>query len=213
MFSEGVVSVQDESAQLAGTLISPKPGERVLDACCAPGGKTCHILEQHEGVELHALDCDETRLIRVKENLERLNLSASVLCGDAREPEQWWDGKAYEYILLDAPCSATGIIRRHPDIKLLRTAEDIEALAILQGQILTRLWSLLKPGGTLLYVTCSIMPQENHRQIEWFLATHSDASLQALPDNWGYETGFGRQIFPGSGDGFFYSLLSKSAYL
>ncbi|WP_330925101.1 16S rRNA (cytosine(967)-C(5))-methyltransferase RsmB [Candidatus Sororendozoicomonas aggregata] len=213
MFSEGVLSVQDESAQLAGMLVNPSPGERILDACCAPGGKTCHMLEQHEGIEVHALDCSETRLLRVKENLERLNLSATVICGDARQPEQWWDGKTYDHILLDAPCSATGVIRRHPDIKLLRTPEDIEALAILQKQILTRLWSLLKRGGTLLYVTCSIMPQENQRQIERFLATHNDALLQPLPENWGYDTGFGRQIFPGSGDGFFYSLLSKSAYL
>ncbi|MDD7805978.1 MAG: 16S rRNA (cytosine(967)-C(5))-methyltransferase RsmB [Endozoicomonas sp. (ex Botrylloides leachii)] len=211
LFSQGVVSVQDESAQLAGVLLPAKPGDRVLDACCAPGGKTCHLLEQIENIELHAVDHDETRLIRVKENLERLNLSASVICGDATQPETWWDGKAYDHILLDAPCSATGVIRRHPDIKLLRRASDIMTLAQLQEKLLDRIWCLLNPGGTLLYVTCSIMPQENHQQIKAFLARHTNAALQKIHGNWGYDTGYGKQIFPSRGDGFFYSLIQKSA--
>ncbi|MDP0561913.1 MAG: 16S rRNA (cytosine(967)-C(5))-methyltransferase RsmB [Candidatus Endonucleobacter sp. (ex Gigantidas childressi)] len=210
LFSEGVVSVQDESAQLAGNLIPAKQGQRILDACCAPGGKSCHILEQFEDIELHALDCNENRLLRVKENLERLKLVATIICGDATSPKQWWDGKQYDHILLDAPCSATGVIRRHPDIKLLRKASDITELAKLQKEIIEQMWPLLKPGGTLLYVTCSVIPEENHLQIKTFLAMHRDASLQDIIGSWGHDTGFGKQIFPGSGDGFFYSLISKS---
>ena len=209
MFDEGVVSVQDESAQLAGTLIHAKAGDHILDACCAPGGKTCHLLELNKDVTVDALDADENRLIRVEENLKRLNLNARIMNGDATAPDTWWDGKQYDHILLDAPCSATGVIRRHPDIKLLRKADDIDALAELQGRIIRAIWSLLKPGGTLLYATCSIMPQENHLQIEQFLADTTDAELQMIPANWGLDTGFGRQLFPGTGDGFFYSLITK----
>ena len=208
-FAEGVVSVQDESAQLSGTLIQVSSGDHVLDACCAPGGKTCHLLELNPDITVDALDADENRLVRVKENLQRLNLDARIMHGDATCPETWWDGKQYDHILLDAPCSATGVIRRHPDIKLLRKADDIDALAELQGQIIRAIWSLLKPGGTLLYATCSIMPQENHLQIEQFLADTADAELQTIPGNWGLDTGFGKQLFPGSGDGFFYSLIAK----
>ncbi len=211
MFSQGAVSIQDESAQLAGTLIKAAKGDRILDACCAPGGKTCHLLELNDDVELHALDCDESRLVRVKENLERLNLFATVIHGDATNPEQWWDGKYYDHILLDAPCSATGVIRRHPDIKLLRKATDINALSELQGNILAQMWSILKPGGTLLYATCSVMPEENHLQIKRFLTQEPDAALVELSGDWGHDTGYGKQIFPGSGDGFFYSLIRKSA--
>ncbi|WP_263081441.1 16S rRNA (cytosine(967)-C(5))-methyltransferase RsmB [Endozoicomonas sp. Mp262] len=212
LFQDGSVSVQDESAQLAANLLPAKAGQRILDACCAPGGKACHILELYENTELHALDSDEHRLVRVRENLERLNQVATVIHGDATQPEAWWDGKEYDHILLDAPCSATGVIRRHPDIKLLRKASDIDALASLQKEILHQMWSLLKPGGSLLYATCSVMPKENHLQIKDFLASHKDASLQPLPGSWGYDTRYGKQIFPGSGDGFFYSLLSKSAH-
>ena len=149
-------------------------------------------------------------MARVTENLKRLNLSASLFCGDAATPDQWWDGKLYNHIVLDAPCSATGVIRRHPDIKLLRKPEDIDALALLQGKILRQMWPLLKPGGTLLYITCSVMPQENHLQIAAFLANHTDASLQTIACDWGLETGYGKQLFPNSGDGFFYSLIQKS---
>lgn len=212
LFKEGGVSVQDESAQLAAHLLPPLTGgQRILDACCAPGGKACHLLERYPQIQLHALDSDEHRLVRMRENLERLSLVATVLHGDASQPQQWWDGQPYDHILLDAPCSATGVIRRHPDIKLLRTAADIAALAKLQQAILDQLWPLLKPGGSLLYVTCSVMPEENHKQIEAFLATHQDARLRKLSGLWGHDTGFGQQIFPASGDGFFYSLLEKTA--
>ena len=210
-FSEGYLSIQDESAQLAGTLIPIKNDDRVLDACCAPGGKTCHILEQYPDITLHALDSDENRLIRVKENLDRLGLKASIICGDAKEPKKWWDGKSYNCIILDAPCSATGVIRRHPDIKLLRKPFDITALAQLQRKILNQIWPLLKPGGTLLYITCSVMPQENHQQIERFIMENSRyASLQKIQSTWGYDTGYGKQILPNIGDGFFYSLIRKT---
>ncbi len=209
LFTEGAVSVQDESAQLAGTLINAKPGDRILDACCAPGGKTCHLLERTDNLKVDALDVDKHRLIRVEENLQRLNLSANILCGDASQPASWWHGEQYDHILLDAPCSATGVIRRHPDIKLLRKASDIESLAALQKQILTAIWPLLKSGGTLLYATCSIMPQENHLQIEQFLENTQDALLQTINSSWGIDTGFGKQLFPDSGDGFFYSLITK----
>ena len=209
LFADGGVSVQDESAQLAGTLINAKPGDHILDACCAPGGKTCHLLELNEGITVDALDADATRLVRTHENLTRLGLTANVLCGDGTKPENWWDGKQYDHILLDAPCSATGVIRRHPDIKLLRTAEDIKSLSQLQGKILKAVWPLLKSGGTLLYATCSIMPQENHLQIEQFLSDTPDAELNTISADWGHDTGFGRQLFPGTGDGFFYSLITK----
>ena len=210
-FSEGWASVQDESAQLAGVLIEAKEGDRILDACCAPGGKTCHLLELNEGIELDALDVDDKRLLRVQENLERIGLSARLMHGDGTDPDRWWGGQLYDHILLDAPCSATGVIRRHPDIKLLRQPEDIDALAELQQRIFNTMWSLLKPGGTLLYATCSVMPAENSKQVEAFLAKHDDASLQTIDGSWGHDTGFGRQIFPGSGDGFFYSLIKKQA--
>ena len=209
-FSDGWLSVQDESAQLAGTLLNLQPGDKVLDACCAPGGKTCHLLELNDDVQMDALDVDENRLSRVQENLDRLKVSAQLIQGDGTQPDQWWNGEQYNAILLDAPCSATGVIRRHPDIKLLRQPEDIDALAELQQRILSSLWPLLKHGGTLLYATCSVMPAENQRQIETFLSTHKDASLQPLDVNWGINTGCGRQLFPGSGDGFFYSLIRKS---
>ncbi|MGB1270493.1 MAG: 16S rRNA (cytosine(967)-C(5))-methyltransferase RsmB [Endozoicomonas sp.] len=211
LFREGAVSVQDESAQLAASLIKARPGNHILDACCAPGGKTCHLLELNDGITLDALDMDGLRLERVGENLERLGLSANILRGDATQPNHWHDGKAYDHILLDAPCSATGVIRRHPDIKLLRKAADIDSLASLQQQILQTIWPLLKPGGTLLYATCSIMPQENHQQIECFLKETPDARLEPIQAQWGQDTGFGRQLFPGTGDGFFYSLLTKAA--
>ncbi|OED41432.1 16S rRNA (cytosine(967)-C(5))-methyltransferase [Endozoicomonas sp. (ex Bugula neritina AB1)] len=209
LFAAGGVSVQDESAQLAGTLINTKPGDHILDACCAPGGKTCHLLELNEDITVDALDAEATRQVRTRENLTRLQLNANILCGDGTKPEEWWDGKQYDHILLDAPCSATGVIRRHPDIKLLRKPEDIESLSQLQNEILNAIWPLLKSGGTLLYATCSIMPQENHLQIEQFLSQTPDAELNTLLGNWGQDTGFGRQLFPGSGDGFFYSLLTK----
>ena len=206
-FSDGWVSVQDAAAQLAVDYLQPQAGELILDCCAAPGGKTVHIMERVPSAQVVAIDCDENRLKRVHENLERLNLTAQVLCADARYPEQWWDGEKFDRILLDAPCSATGVIRRHPDIKWLRRGEDIAALALLQAEIFDAMWLQLKPGGTLVYATCSITPQENCDQVKAFLSRTADAILidsdPATP---------GRQILPGeeSMDGFYYAVLTKA---
>ncbi|CAM3492515.1 16S rRNA (cytosine(967)-C(5))-methyltransferase RsmB [Parendozoicomonas haliclonae] len=210
-FNKGLVSVQDEAAQLSSQLLEPQDSERILDACAAPGGKTCHILESAENLDVTALDLEESRLVRVRENLERLQLNAKVIQGDASQPDQWWDGQQYDRILLDAPCSATGVIRRHPDIKLLRRAEDINQLQELQGRILDAMWSLLKPGGTMLYATCSILPEENHNQIKAFLARTDDAVHDTPDMECGLDTGYGLQLFPtpDSHDGFFYARLRK----
>ncbi|GAB6264079.1 16S rRNA (cytosine(967)-C(5))-methyltransferase RsmB [Photobacterium sp. 53610] len=209
-FAEGWVSVQDAAAQLAVDYLQPKAGELILDCCAAPGGKTAHILEREPGARVVAIDSDDHRLLRVKDNLQRLKLDAEVLCADARFPQQWWQGEAFDRILLDAPCSATGVIRRHPDIKWLRRADDIAALATLQAEILDAMWQQLKPGGTLVYATCSIMPQENREQVLAFLARTPDASLAAREDN-GSDTAPGRQILPGESDmdGFYYAVLEK----
>lgn len=207
-FEKGWVSVQDAAAQLSLHYLQPQDGELILDCCAAPGGKTAHILERTQGSEVVAIDCDDTRLKRVHDNLKRLNLSAKVVCGDARYPKEWWQGSQFDRILLDAPCSATGVIRRHPDIKWLRRAEDIAALAELQREILDAMWQQLKPGGTLVYATCSITPQENVLQVKDFLARTSDAQLVGSElDN------PGRQILPGEEDmdGFYYAVLTKQA--
>jgi len=212
-FEAGSCSVQDEAAQMAGALLDPQPGERILDACSAPGGKTCHLLEHSENQALvTAMDADEKRLQRVHENLARLKLNATVIQGEAQHPEQWWDGELYDRILLDVPCSATGVIRRHPDIKLLRKNEDIDNLAQLQGEILRKAWGMLKPGGKLLYATCSILPAENHENVRAFIEETSDARLEPISLKSGLNTGFGWQLFPqeNSHDGFFYALLSKA---
>ncbi|MGR6871911.1 16S rRNA (cytosine(967)-C(5))-methyltransferase RsmB [Pseudomonas sp. HK3] len=211
-FSEASCSVQDEAAQLAAQLLAPQKGERILDACSAPGGKTCHILEYSDNqASVLALDADAKRLTRVQENLERLQLSADVIQGEAQNPEAWWDGTPFDRILLDVPCSATGVIRRHPDIKLLRKKEDIDNLAQLQGQILRKAWCLLKPGGTLLYATCSILSVENSDNIAAFLSEQTDAHLAPMTLSTGMDTGFGWQLFPTKlgHDGFFYALLTK----
>ncbi|MBY7916008.1 16S rRNA (cytosine(967)-C(5))-methyltransferase RsmB [Vibrio fluvialis] len=207
-FEKGWVSVQDAAAQLSLHYLQPQDGELILDCCAAPGGKTAHILERTQGSEVVAIDCDDTRLKRVHDNLKRLNLSAKVVCGDARYPQEWWQGSQFDRILLDAPCSATGVIRRHPDIKWLRRAEDIAALAELQREILDAMWQQLKPGGTLVYATCSITPLENVLQVKDFLARTSDAQLVGSElDN------PGRQILPGEEDmdGFYYAVLTKQA--
>ncbi|HEY8567684.1 16S rRNA (cytosine(967)-C(5))-methyltransferase RsmB [Microbulbifer sp.] len=215
-FDDGLVSVQDESAQLAAQLLAPQPGETVLDACAAPGGKTCHLLELQPDLDLTALDVEEERLDRVIENLERLGMSAQLICADAAEPEHWWDGEQYDRILLDAPCSATGVIRRNPDIKLLRRPEDITELAELQGRILRAMWRILKPGGTLLYATCSILPEENSAQVARFIAETPDArdnTPQLLNEQpWGLPQEAGMQLLPGihAGDGFYYAKLEKN---
>jgi 16S rRNA (cytosine967-C5)-methyltransferase len=213
-FAEGQVSVQDEAPQLAATLLSLAPNQRVLDACCAPGGKTCHILEtEPELEELIALDIDHQRLDRVEQNFERLQLQAQLIVGDAADPDSWWDGHSFDRILLDAPCSATGVIRRNPDIKLHRTAQDIEQLAALQLQILLALWKTLKPGGLLLYATCSILPDENEQVIARFCQQQIDSEHQAIEADWGIARDYGRQLFPVTNDhdGFYYALIAKKS--
>ncbi len=213
-FSEGCVSVQDGAAQLAVSLLSLKPGLRVLDACCAPGGKTCHILESETDLAACiALDVDPKRLKRVRENLNRLNLNATLIEGDASAPSTWWDGHLFDRILLDAPCSATGVIRRHSDIKLLRTDEEIDAINKIQESMLTALWPLLAVGGMMVYATCSVVKEENEHQIAHFVASNSDCQVVDGEYSWGRSTGHGWQILPGEHgmDGFFYSVLTKGA--
>ncbi|MGH8751677.1 MAG: 16S rRNA (cytosine(967)-C(5))-methyltransferase RsmB, partial [Burkholderiales bacterium] len=193
--------VQDLAAQRAAPLLDAQDGMRVLDACAAPGGKTAHILERVE-VELTALDSDAARLRRVEENLQRLRLKAHVACGDAAETATWWDGVPYQRILADVPCSASGVVRRHPDIKWLRRAADIAQFAAQQARILDALWQCLDGDGKLLYVTCSVFAEENHRQVDAFLERHHDAELQPL--------NAGGQLLPDNlHDGFFYALLRK----
>ncbi|UAA38816.1 16S rRNA (cytosine(967)-C(5))-methyltransferase RsmB [Paraneptunicella aestuarii] len=211
-YEEGWFSVQDGAAQLAAQYLDAQAGDTVLDACCAPGGKTCHILESQPGLsECIAIDNDEYRLKRVHENLSRLQLSAHVKCADVAETSQWWDGKPFDRILLDAPCSATGVIRRHPDILWLRKSSDIEALTNIQKTILDALWQTLKPGGVMIYATCSILAEENQEQIRQFLQRTTDAKLLPLHGN-DSEANPGRQILPGEQqmDGFYYARLLKS---
>jgi 16S rRNA (cytosine967-C5)-methyltransferase len=212
-FMAGLVSVQDTAAQLAAGLLDAKPGHRVLDLCAAPGGKTTHILElQPELKKLVAVDIDSTRLTNISENLQRLKLKADCIAGDATQPSQWWDGEQFDRILLDAPCSATGVIRRHPDIKVLRREDDIGNLQHLQQSILDTIWPLLKPGGVLLYVTCSILKLENEAQISAFLSRTDDASESPINSTWGIEQTHGRQILTGEDrmDGFYYACLRKN---
>ncbi len=211
-FADGDVSVQDGAAQLAAQILDPQPGDRVLDACAAPGGKSAHLLErQPELAQLVAVDIAAARLQRVEDNLRRLGLTARLTHGDAARPGQWWDGQAFDRILLDVPCSATGVIRRHPDIKTLRRAEDIHALSEQQSVILDAIWPLVKPGGLVLYVTCSILPDENETQIKRFLARCPQARVNELAATWGRQLDVGRQILPGDDDldGFYYCLLHK----
>jgi 16S rRNA (cytosine967-C5)-methyltransferase len=216
-FPAGDVSVQDAAAQLAARWLLRDVKGRVLDACAAPGGKSGHLLELGgEGLSLTALDSDESRLASISENLERIGLNATIIGGDASKPEQWWDGRPFDGILLDAPCSASGVIRRHPDIKLLRRESDIRKLATLQGQLLQALWPLLLPGGTLLYATCSVIAAENDEVTGRFLRNHSDAiENDVLPNNNIHDLmrrkACGYQILPGSFglDGFYYAALQK----
>jgi 16S rRNA (cytosine967-C5)-methyltransferase len=213
-FEQGWIAVQDAAAQLAASLLDLKPGLRVLDACCAPGGKTCHILETEPGLaECVALDVDEKRLKRVVDNLKRQKLQAQVRQGDALHPQQWWNGHLFDRILLDAPCSALGVIRRHADIKLLRTEKEIAAIIQIQQHMLRALWPLLAANGIMVYATCSIIPEENEQQIVHFLAEHPDCQVLPMPQVWGRHTGHGRQILPGEHgmDGFFYSALVKGS--
>jgi 16S rRNA (cytosine967-C5)-methyltransferase len=199
---------------LACLLIEPQPGERILDLCAAPGGKTLHMLESCRGeAEVVALDVDAERCERIRQNLAREKLSAAIITGDARTPAEWWDGRPFDRILLDAPCSATGVIRRHPDIKLLREARDVDALTALQAAILDSAWPLLKPGGILVYATCSVIRAENEMQIVRCLDAHADASNLLTEVDWGIPLRHGRQILTGESgmDGFFYARLRKAA--
>ncbi|WP_085723534.1 16S rRNA (cytosine(967)-C(5))-methyltransferase RsmB [Pseudomonas sp. R37(2017)] len=213
-FAEGWISVQDEAAQLAADLLDLAPGQRVLDACCAPGGKTCHILEAEPKLAgVVAVDLEAKRLVRVRENLERLKLSAELIAADGRDTQAWWDGKPFQRILLDAPCSATGVIRRHPDIKLTRQPDDIAALAVLQGELLDAMWNTLEVGGILLYATCSTLPTENTEVIAAFLARTPGARELDLATAAGIKQPHGRQLLAQEGghDGFYYAKLIKIA--
>ena len=211
-FDQGLVSVQDLSGQYAADLLDLTEGQRVLDACAAPGGKTAHILETAL-VELTAIDSDPARLDRLRETLERLRLRAQVKRADAAEPSSWWDGVPYQRILLDAPCTASGIVRRHPDIKWLRRPQDATALAVRQRLLLEALWHMLAPDGKLLYATCSIFPVENQLQIAAFVQSHPDARLLPLsdiPDGPVIENIRGQILPDARHDGFFYTLLQKA---
>lgn len=211
-FKEGLISVQDAASQLVTLLLSEaRSGQRVLDACAAPGGKTAAMLEKIPDLIWLALDNSEQRLMRVRENLQRLALSATVKQGDVRQPNTWWDGHLFDWILLDAPCSATGVIRRHPDIKILRKPDDIPALVNEQQTFLETLWPLLKPGGQLVYATCSILPAENSNVLSAFIATQSDAKESCFNVPWGRAMSIGCQILPGEEgmDGFYYGRLLK----
>jgi 16S rRNA (cytosine967-C5)-methyltransferase len=206
-FLDGTVSVQDAGAQYAANLLEVNDGMRVLDACAAPGSKSAHLLEMHH-IELTALDKDQNRLERIEENFQRLKLKATIKCGDATKPETWWDGKPFERILADVPCSASGVVRRHPDIKWLRRPSDIEIFAKQQEQILESLWPLLAAGGKLLYATCSVFSRENQQVIRAFLDHCKDAKQVSIST---YDLNNGQLLPDEQHDGFFYALLEKNA--
>ena len=226
-FADGDVSVQDGAAQAVADALAPAPGARVLDACAAPGGKSAHLLERDPTLRLLALDVDPARLARVRDTWARLGVggvddaggagttdtggAAEARVADAADPAAWWDGQPFDAILVDAPCSATGIIRRQPDVLLHRRAADVDALVALQARLLDAAWTMLRPGGVLLYATCSILADENARQVDAFLARHADVVAEPLDDRYGRATGGGRQRLPGDGgmDGFFYARIAK----
>ena len=209
-FAAGEFAVQDGAAQAAANLLDARPGQRVLDACAAPGGKACHLLERSE-LSLVALDADPRRMRRIGENLQRLGVRAELRVGDASTPDAWWDGQPFDRILIDAPCSATGVLRRRPDVRLHRRESDIAALAAQQQHILRGLWPLLKPGGRLLYATCSLLRAENEAAIEALLAVAGDAQVAPLTLPAGQAAALGWQILPGDGglDGMYYAALVK----
>lgn len=213
-FDEGVFSVQDEHAQLCATLLPNLDGKVVVDACAAPGGKTAHLLEKFQPKKLIALDQDAKRLLRVSENLERLQLNqeaqVEILAADATT---WNASEAVDCIVLDAPCSAIGVLRRHPDIRLLRQSSDVQQTVALQQQILQQMWQQLKVGGTLLYITCSVLKAENEQQIQQFFAEHQNAKEVKIDTDWGIPQLYGRQLLPqqGRGDGFYYCRIEKTA--
>ncbi len=223
LFTEGAVSVQDSAAQYCAELLNPQAGDHILDACAAPGGKTLHLFESCPELEqLTAIDISAKRLEKVQQNIMRITPGQqnkfSLIAANASDINNWWNGKQFDRILLDAPCSATGVIRRHPDIKRLRKVADIEALLITQQQLLSQLWPTLKKGGMLLYATCSILPEENTQQIKTFLSSHNDAQSVAFDVSWGQSCEYGQQLLPtyqvdkenkGNSDGFYYCLLQK----
>jgi len=212
-FESGWLSVQDPAAQLARDLLDPLPGQRILDACAAPGGKTAHLLESCPEIDLTVLDKQAQRLEQVQQTLNRLDLTADTFVADAAAPEAWWKGGKFHKILLDAPCSATGVIRRHPEIKWLRSSGQVDAAVKIQAGILAALWPLLENGGILVYATCSVLKRENDQQIQRFLKQHTDAVAETLAVEWGVAGLYGRQIMPGEAqmDGFFYAVLRKTA--
>lgn len=212
-FDAGLVSVQDGAAQAVADALAPPPGARVLDACAAPGGKAAHLAERDASLRITALDVDARRVRRMHETFSRLRLDGlDVRAADAAQPAAWWDGVPFDAILIDAPCSATGIVRRQPDVLLHRRETDLAALSTAQANLLDALWPLLAPGGTLVYATCSILRAENAAQVEAFLARTPDATLAPLDDRFGHDTGAGRQRLPGEGgmDGFFCARLKKA---
>ncbi|HLF31564.1 MAG TPA: 16S rRNA (cytosine(967)-C(5))-methyltransferase RsmB [Xanthomonadales bacterium] len=212
-FLMGHFSLQDPAAQLAAGLLDAQSGMRVLDACAAPGGKTCHLLERTPGLDVTALDVNSHRLDLVRQNLERLKLACTLLAADAAEPQSWWDGVPFQRILLDAPCSATGVIRRHPEIKHLRQAGQVDEAVRLQQKLLHRLWPLLDVGGILVYATCSVFADENSHQINGFLNGHANAGEPEREIDWGRRQSAGWQILPGDQDmdGFYYAVLRKTS--
>ena len=211
-FDAGLVSVQDAAAQAIADALAPAPGGRVLDACAAPGGKAAHLAERDASLHITALDVDARRVRRMQDSFARLRLTIDTRTADAQQPQTWWDGQAFDAILIDAPCSASGIVRRQPDVLLHRRPADITALTKVQAALLEALWPLLAPGGTLVYATCSILRAENATQIEAFLARHADAQLIPLAYRFGHDTGAGHQRLPGDAgrDGFFCARLRKS---
>ncbi len=210
-FDDGMVSVQDGAAQLTVDLLEIKPKMKVLDCCAAPGGKTCHILERHPDVEVIATELEPNRADMIEENMERLGLAAQVITSDATATDDWWDGTKFDRILLDAPCSGTGVIRRHPDIKVLRSPKEIEILNQQQLKLLNSMWQLLADDGILIYATCSVLPQENSMLIKDWLSNTKDAKHIPIESNWGRQQTFGKQILPNDNgmDGFFYAKICK----
>lgn len=211
-FFEGDMSVQDEAAQLSAEILLPQDGDKVLDACAAPGGKTGHLLESAD-IELTAIELEPWRLQKIEENLERLNFNAHLMCADSGDLDAWWDQTHFDKVLLDVPCSATGVIRRNPDIKINRKPADIDELVEIQKQLIENIWRTLKPGGRLLYATCSVMPEENERQMAHFLDNTHDALEIELDVCWGKKVSHGIQLLPKqqSHDGFYYCLLEKKS--
>lgn len=212
-FDDGLIAVQDAAAQYAALILDVQAGDTVLDACAAPGGKTAHLLQHTNNIKLDAIDISEERLERVAENLERMQQSASLIQADISQPGDWLKPAMYDRILLDAPCSATGVIRRHPDIKSLRKPNDIAGLVNTQRQILSLVWQTLKPGGLLLYATCSVLKDENENQVAEFLNNHSGAQAVSIELPVGEARSCGVQILPGENqmDGFYYALIQKNA--